>query len=114
MIESVNKNNSNIINTKVSIKIEEFTLSKKSITKNKEEKISDNEIKKTLDDLNNILLLKNDLRFGYNIENNIPLIEIFNIKTDKLIRQFPTEDFFKRIKYFKEEILPGLIMDEQT
>jgi len=97
----------------VSKSIEVIKQPKEKIQKNEVKELSAEDVKKFINDLNKSPLSSNNLKFGFNKENSISVIQIFDKDSDKLIRQFPTKEFFKRIEYFKNEILPGLIMDEK-
>lgn len=56
----------------------------------------------------------NELEFGFNEEANMGTISIFERENHILIREFPTREFFIRLSYFRDTILPGLIMDEKV
>lgn len=56
----------------------------------------------------------NSLEFSFNDEARMSVVEVHERDSKKLIRQFPTEDFFNRLAYFKDNILPGLLMDVEV
>ena len=64
--------------------------------------------------LMNKLPSANDLEFSFNEEARMSVVEIHERDSKRLIRQFPTEEFFSRLSYFKDNILPGLLMDQKV
>jgi len=53
----------------------------------------------------------NQLEFGFNDEAQMSTISVFERDSHRLIREFPSKEFFSRLAYFKDSILPGLLMD---
>ncbi len=56
----------------------------------------------------------NKLEFGFNDEARMGTISVFERENHTLIREFPSKQFFSRLAYFRDNILPGLIMDEKV
>lgn len=54
------------------------------------------------------------LKFKFNDEYKMSVVQIFKKDTTELLREFPSEEFFNRMKFFKEEILPGLLLNEKA
>jgi len=71
---------------------------------------------KTLKDVVSILnsLPGNELEFGFNDEMQMATISVYERDKHRLIREFPSKEFFSRLSYFKENILPGLLMDTKA
>lgn len=83
-------------------------------------KISMNEQKKlveeTVKQFNENPIISDKLKFSFNNDINFLMVQIMDIKTDKVIRQFPSEEFIARVKYFKENFLEtdrGFLIDEE-
>jgi len=118
-----NKNFNNIQNQNLNIKnnkieIQEIEKKVNDISNKKEEvkfekKYSKKEISKFLNDLNSNSMISDKLKFKFNEKYKTIVIEVIDIEKDKVIRQFPTKEFFKRLEFFKNVILPGLIVDEK-
>lgn len=53
----------------------------------------------------------NKLEFGFNDEFGMSTVSVFERDNKRLIREFPSKEFFNRLSYFRDSILPGLIMD---
>ncbi len=54
-------------------------------------------------------MLTNDLRFGFNDQVDLLEVAVINVKTDRVIRRFPTEDAVKLMTSMKEFV--GLLFD---
>ena len=78
--------------------------------KNLDQENKNNIVKESIDFLNDIP--GNKLKFGFNYEFNEPLVIIYD-KNENVLREFPSEEFFKRLEYFRDYILPGLFMDKK-
>lgn len=76
------------------------------------EKENDDVIKKSIDFLNSLHLT--NIKFDFDNEMNVSLVKIIDEESNRVIRQFPTKEFLKRLKFFKEEILPGLLLDKKA
>lgn len=72
-------------------------------------KIKD-DLKNVIKALNNTPLLNDKLNFGFSDEAEMLMVQIKDRQTDKLIRQFPTEDFINRLLYYRDNI--GVLFDE--
>lgn len=55
-----------------------------------------------------------ELKFGFSEEGKMGIVKVFEKETERLIRQFPSEEFFNRLTYFRDNILPGLLMVEKV
>jgi len=87
------------------------------IEKNQEDikKLSKDEIKTTKQIINILNESSNSqLKFGFNDEVGMSTIQVYDRDSDKLIREFPSKEFFNRLMFFRDNILPGLIMDEKA
>jgi len=71
---------------------------------------------KTLKDVVKVLnsLPGNQLEFGFNDEMSMATISVYERDNHKLIREFPSKEFFSRLSYFKDNILPGLLIDNKV
>lgn len=77
--------------------------------------LSKDELKLTMDIIKVLNELPgNKLEFGFNEEARMATISVFERDNHKLIREFPSREFFNRLAYFRDNILPGLIMDEKV
>jgi len=78
------------------------------------------EQKADLSNLNNEIQTINELVENKNIKvelnEDINMIQVKELdKTGEIVlKSIPPEDFIKRVKYFKENILPTLMMDERV
>ena len=75
----------------------------------KEPKTSKSDLIKLLDNMNKNPILNNSLMFGFSDEESILLVQIRDKKTDDLIRQYPSEQFLTRLRYYREHI--GILLD---
>ena len=96
---------------------QEETVKETPIEKIQEESknLSKDEIKTT----KQIISLLNDssnsqLKFGFNDEAGMSTVQVYERDSEKLIREFPSKEFFSRLMFFRDNILPGLIMDEKA
>lgn len=82
---------------------------------NPETKLSNTELN-SVKDMVKVLnsLPDSELAFDFNEEGKMSVVKVFEKETERLIRQFPSEEFFHRLTYFRDNILPGLIMDEKV
>jgi uncharacterized FlaG/YvyC family protein len=80
------------------------------ITKNFDQENKNNIVKESINFLNDIP--GNKLKFGFNYEFNEPLVIVYD-ENENVLREFPSEEFFKRLEYFRDYILPGLFMDKK-
>jgi uncharacterized FlaG/YvyC family protein len=92
----------------ISTKIENKQMDKSLELSNDDKKI----LKDIVKGLNS--LPDNQLEFGFNDEHNIPTISVFERKSHRLIREFPSKEFFDRLTYFRDNILPGLLFDKSV
>jgi flagellar protein FlaG len=114
-METINKIINNNINNNIQFPVEynigESSKSISSYAKN----ISDNNSQpKTLnkDELNTLLdkinntdsVINNNLQFKLDTETDIYMVKVTDKKTDNLIVQYPSQDFVKNAKYFKEHV----------
>lgn len=56
----------------------------------------------------------NKLKFGFNEEAGIGTISVYDRENENLISEFPSQDFFNRLAFFKDNILPGLLLDRNA
>lgn len=104
--------NSLKIERTIPINNEFISFSEKSTNQNNET-VSNDTIKLIIENLNSNTFLADKLRFGFSEEIDQLLIKIYDKESDKVIRQFPSEEFIKRIIYFKDVILNGSLLDEK-
>jgi flagellar protein FlaG len=69
-------------------------------------------VKKLINILN--IIPESELKFGFHEEGRMGIVKVMNKDNNKLIRQFPSEEFFDRLIYFRDNILPGLLLDEKV
>jgi uncharacterized FlaG/YvyC family protein len=81
---------------------------------NEIQKNTDEEIKKVIEIINDSPIFKEKIEFSFNYEFNTPIIQVFDREKKEIIREFPSEEFFKNLKYFQDNILKGLILNKKT
>jgi len=67
--------------------------------------------------LNNFQQFKNNkIAFDYNEEANVFVVMVKDMKNNEIIKQFPTEEFIKRLLYYRdlEEKNLNLFLDEKA
>jgi len=67
------------------------------------------ELDKVLAGLNSMPIIGDNLRFSYANDENQLLVQIRDKKTDDLIRQYPSEEFLTRLRYYRDNI--GVLFD---
>jgi flagellar protein FlaG len=70
------------------------------------------ELSKVLSALNIMPIISDNLRFSYAREEHQLLVQIRDKKTDDLIRQYPSEEFLKRLRYYRDNI--GVLFDQKA
>lgn len=107
MMDNIN----NVINN--NIDVQNFDKSQNLVNNKEPEKVSknDNLSKENIEMMKAVIKSLNDfpsseLRFSFNDEAKIPVVEVYETKSYKLLRQFPSKDFFNRLIFFRDNILP--------
>ena len=75
---------------------------------------SNEEIKKIIGIINESPIFKEKIEFSFNYEFNTPIVQVYDNEKKEIIREFPSEEFFKNLKYFQDNILKGLILNKKT
>jgi len=78
----------------------------------KDQRVSKSDMLELLHSLNNVPHLKNSLAFGFSDDENLLLVQIRDRETDDLIRQYPSEEFLGRLRYYREHI--GILLDDRA
>ena len=66
-----------------------------------------------IDDFSSIFA-STDLEFAFEESEKMSIVKIINKKTEEIIAQIPSKDFFDRMAFFKEHILPGFLFDKNS
>jgi len=113
-MDELNKITSGIINLTSNplIPINTHNQSINQPTKLEKQKASEQELSKVLNILNMVPIISDNLRFSYASEEHQLLVQIRDKKTDELIRQYPSEEFLARLRYYRDNI--GVIFDQKV
>lgn len=110
MLNAINNNlSSNFDTVEKSQKVSE---SQKIEPQEKQKEMSKDDtisMKKIIDMFNE--MPGNKLKFGFNDEFGMGTVNVYERDSDRLIREFPSKEFFSRMEFFRDNILPGLLMD---
>jgi len=71
------------------------------------------DIEKSINEVNELLKEKN-LKVELNRDINMIQIKEFDETGEIVLKSTPPEEYIKRVKYFKENILPSLLLDEKV
>ena len=70
------------------------------------------ELDKLLSILNVVPIISDNLRFSYAQDEHQLLVQIRDKKSNDLIRQYPSEEFLTRLRYYRDNI--GILFDQKV
>ena len=74
--------------------------------------VSKQDLKDVIKALNNMPIFRDILSFGFSGEIGQLLVQIKDKKTGNIIRRYPSEDFIKRMLYYRDNI--GFLFDKEA
>jgi len=95
--------------------LEQSTLPSKSVIETIQKEVKEiaevhkHELDKILSTLNSTQFINDKLNFSYANDEHQLLVQIRDSKTDDLIRQYPSEEFLTRLRYYRNNI--GVLFD---
>lgn len=113
---AINISNASQINTR---SIEKAEIQENLVEKNDEDlsKLSPDELTKKMKDVTEKLnfqmeQLDTNLRFNYNSQDNVMVVQVKEVNTGEIIRELPTKEALRIARYFKESL--GLLFDKES
>ena len=113
MINELNKTDTTIVSGINVLMTPTDTTKNTDKTHNKQKlTISERELNNVINTLNSMPIISDNLRFSYASEEHQLLVQIRDKQTDELIRQYPSEEFLRSIRYYSENI--GILFDKKV